>query len=87
MTGLFLPDSATVKHRGYEMKDRIDEHIEFHEANDKHKSDVEFLKNVKGYVGSQSDRIFGLSAKLDQAIDLLTIEQRAALLIEWGKSL
>jgi len=32
------------------MKDRIDEHIEFHEANDKHKSDVEFLKNVKLYI-------------------------------------
>lgn len=32
------------------MKDRIDEHIEFHEANDKHKSDVEFLKNVNLHI-------------------------------------
>ena len=32
------------------MKDRIDEHIEFHEDNDKHKSDVAFLKEVKAYI-------------------------------------
>jgi len=32
------------------MIERIDEHIEFHEAIDSHKSDVAFLNAVKAYI-------------------------------------
>lgn len=33
-----------------EILSRIDEHLEFHRAMDKHKSDVAFLEDVKQYV-------------------------------------
>lgn len=63
-----------IKYRGYEMNyaQLLAEYDKLNEGSTAHISDLEA-------------RIIDLSTKLDQAIDLLTIEQRAALLIEWGK--
>ena len=45
------------------MVQRIDEHIEFHEAIDSHKSDAAFLREVKEYIDDIDAELNRLEAK------------------------
>ena len=82
--GLVLLGLEVVKHRGYEMK-------RFHvfsldmgaEVVEVEKPDGDWVK-IKDAKALEA-RIIDLSAKLDQAIDMLDLHQRAFLLNKWGK--
>jgi len=45
------------------MLQRIDEHIEFHEAIDSHKSDAAFLREIKEYIEDIESELDRLESK------------------------
>ena len=53
--------------------------------NDDDMSEFEVVQKLADIEKEQRARIIDLSAKLDQAIDMLDLHQRAFLLNKWGK--